>query len=82
MRQNASADHATKPLRHAPCYYSPAEALEINERARGLCSTAARISHRAELLVEASCELERLTKELRSGAKAARIKRHESVRSG
>ena len=82
MRQNASADHATKPLRHAPCYYSRAEALEINERSRGLCSTAARISHRAEQLVKASCELKRVTEELRSEAKAARIKRKEPVRSG
>ena len=44
MRQNAGVDHAAKPLLHAPCYYAKAEALQINERSRELCSAAAKIS--------------------------------------
>ena len=82
MRPNTSVDHAAKPLLHRPCYYSKAEALQINERSRELCSAAKKISHRAERLVEASRELERVSKELLSEVKAAESKRHESARSG
>lgn len=74
MCGNASADHAAKPLADKPPYYSKAEALQINERSRELCLAAAKISRRAEQLVEASRALERMGKELLSDVKAARFK--------
>jgi hypothetical protein len=82
MRPNASVNHAAKPLRHRPRYYSKAEALEINQRSGELCSAAKKISHRAERLVEASRELKRVTTGLIRKVKAADSKRHESARSG
>ena len=79
MRPNASVNHAAKPLKQQQCFYSKAEVLDIKERSRELCSAAAKISHRVERLVEASCDLERLSKELLSEVKAADSKRHESA---
>jgi hypothetical protein len=81
MRQNAGVGHVAKPFLHAPCYYSRAEALQINERSRELCLAAAKISRRAERLVEASRALVRMSRELLSEVKAAKTNGHESAGS-